>query len=101
MAIPDVETESGLEEWILWVEGKSVITLDRADFESEWASNQLAYIAPSPNIVKAYAPADWQTLPYKPYWRELVIIGFRERRLTTEEENAIRDYVAQYWEIPF
>lgn len=94
-------TESGLEEWVLLVNGNFVTTIHRVDFESDWWSNQSAYSNPECNMVKAYAPDDWQNMEYSDDWIECVIIGYCERRLTTEEERAVRKYVARYWQIPF
>jgi len=95
-------TESGLEEFVLWVQHDFVSCEIRADWESDWeAPYGLGISRMDGTIVKAYASHDWQFMAFNLAWESAVIIGYCERRLTDIEEAAIRRYVARYWEIPF
>lgn len=97
MTTERMSTESGLEEFVLYVQDGFVWTIQRDDGQDRhktWAYEEtLEY-----NIVKAYAP-----IPVIPKWldEDDVIIGYCERRLTEVERQAVIKYVARYWDIPF
>lgn len=98
----DYPSESGLEEFIIWLHGDDAWVIARADHESARSSLYGPAIDDlNGRMVKAYAPADWQTMGVMWWFYECVIIGYRECRLTAEEEHRIRLLVSHYWELPF
>ena len=101
VSVPKKDTESGLEEFLLFVYDDEVWTAERADDESVWMTMDAAYPPDGALVVKAYAPYDWQVMPVKSYWYDAVIIGYHEARLTPRQEHLIRLRVMHYWDIPF
>lgn len=94
--------ESGLDEFVLWVNGGVVFCMDRSDHESEWQTfAEYGTYDDGGTVVKAYGSPDWQMEHLRDEWFDAVIIGYQERRLTPTEEWHIRYYVSHYWDIPF
>jgi len=96
-------TESGCEEFILFVRGEKCWCYRRDDGQSGHERDNVserAWTDKGWKIVKVYM--DYSNGHYG--WNPGVLnveIGYHEQRLTPVERLAARLYVAHYWEIPF
>jgi len=100
--LPEEYPESEFEEFVLAIDHNARVWIEcRADSDGihkNWGAPNRAWVS---TIVKAYAPEDWQMMTFNPAWLDCVIIGYCERRLSEDEELAIRNFVARYWDLPF
>lgn len=96
-----MDTESGFEEFVLWVSEAVVMTVMRQDNQCMHKHNDWDEPPHGTIIVKAYAPEKWQGYPYVPGNRDDVVVGYQEARLTERQRENVIDYVYRYWDIPF
>jgi len=95
------QTESGLEEFILWVSDGLCTVVMRDNGDGRHESTNWESPPEGVTVVKAYGSPDWIAMGASDNYHDAVIIGYCERRLTTHEEWRIRQFVATYWDIPF
>lgn len=91
-------TESGLEEFVLYVQNGNIFVAARQDSDSEFGRMEYFQRSPVGCLVKAYAPDGCQG---EKVTAVDVEIGYCERRLTPLEILKIRLYVGTYWHIAF
>jgi len=95
-------TESGAEEFMLIVRGKSVSCIQRDDGQNGYERcnyNVTSFLASGWKLVKVYLFPNNVGQNYScGIYTE---IGYHEQRLTALERLVVRCYVGSYWDIPF
>lgn len=101
-------TESGMEEFIVAIKGRSIKLLERHSADSKWVFRSTAFDSPEwevwgYKIVKVYFPDVGQLAWYCDRYATILDaeIGYHEQRLSALERLSLRVYVTCYWDIPF